>query len=172
MQGFIFSTLLGVSVFLGSVDVQAQAKAKPKAPAGKAALTITSATSRSFISGSGEHPHSDIRIALVWKSATPPQDIYYRQDAAHWLKCKITSPQQRPFGGGPNDYMVVEMRTAPAAMKAGGTYNLTPEEIPSDVQPEAVKKMPAGAIFYKLQGSNTWQYVKANMKKLPDVKRP
>jgi hypothetical protein len=140
---------------------------------GGAPFVVTKATTRNSISTSGRgHNETETRFSIVWKSKAHPKGIFYRPDPAHWLMCKITRPEKRPFGGGPNDYMLVDVVAAPSSLKAGESLDLTPEEYPSEVQPEAVKSMPAGALFYQLANSNKWQTVKVKMTRLPDVKRP
>jgi hypothetical protein len=175
MQRFVFSALLGISILTLSADSafsQTKAKAKPKAKtAAKPAMTITEATSRTITYLSNkDHPHTDIRMKGVWNSSTPPKEIFYRADAAHWLKCRTTISKTRPFLGG--NQMVVDENVRPESFQAGQLFNLKPEENPSEVQPDEVKKMPAGAIFYQLKGSTTWQYVKVKLKVMPEVKHP
>jgi hypothetical protein len=160
-----------VSIFLAggfSVSVYAQ-----KASAKSTLLVVNKATVQNIISISGKEPTETERaINITWKSATPPQAIFYRPDAAHWLKCRALRSEKRPFGGGPNDFMVVEVNTALQNIKSGDVITLRPEHHPSEVQPGAVKSMPAGALFIQLKGAKSWQVVKVNVTKLPDQKHP
>lgn len=162
--------LLTCALLAGSV---AYAQKGKNASGTSGALTVTRATSRNVVSVSGrDHTESETQFGIIWKGTKPPKNIYYRPDASHWLKCKATRGEKRPFGGGPNDYMMVEVNTSAAALKAGDNVTLVPEHYPSEVQPDAVKSMATGALFYQLTGSNTWQSVKVNVTKLPDLKKP
>jgi hypothetical protein len=170
MKLFLSFAFLSCALLAGNV-VNAQ-KAKTAGSSGSD-LTVNRATTRNIVSASGrQHTESETSFNITWKGAKAPKNIYYRPDAAHWLKCKATKSQKRPFGGGPNDYMMVEVNTNVATAKAGDNINLVPEEYPSDVQPTAVKSMSTGALFYQLLGSNTWQSVKVTITKLPDLKTP
>jgi hypothetical protein len=165
-----FSIALLTCALLAGSGAYAQ---KGKGASAATALTVNRATTRNTVSVSGrDHTESETQFSIIWKGSKAPKNIYYRPDAAHWLKCKATRAEKRPFGGGPNDYMMVDVNTNVAALKAGDNVNLVPEHYPSEVQPIAVKSMPTGALFYQLVGSNTWQSVKVNITKLPDLKKP
>ncbi len=164
--------LLSILLSAGILAVSAAAKSQT--------LTIKQATSRGSVTkgaaaGKDSHGHDhaherrDVRFTIVWNDATPPAAIYYRMDAAHWLKCKATRPERRTFGGGPNDFMMVENHISISEIRKGESINLMVEEAPSDVQPEAVKKMPSGALFYQISGSDKWYAQKVTVNKLADV---
>jgi len=162
--------LLTCALLAGSAAYAQKGKGAAKS---SASLTVTKATHRNIVSTSGRnHTEEETQFSIVWKGSKPPKNFYYRPDAAHWLKCKATRSEKRPFGGGPNDYMMVEVNANPATLKSGDNVNLIPEHYPSDVQPNAVKSMSTGALFYQIVGSDTWQSVKVNITKLPDLKTP
>lgn len=163
MKHTLLKAALGVCILTAAALTEANAQA----------ITVKRATmQRELSTREPQHNHSDTKIEIIWNSQTPPKDIFFRADAAHWLKCKITRSERRPFGGGPNDYAIVENRAQPETLKKGEALTLRPEDYPSDVQPDAVKKMPAGALFYQLQGSNKWVAEKVKMTKLPDAHIP
>lgn len=161
------SLLLG-----GSLTVSAQ-KNKGKVRSSAAAFVVNKATTRKTVSISGHsHEETETSFSITWKSAVPAQEIFYRPDAAHWLKCKATRSEKRSFGGSPNDYMMVDVNIPFTSVKPGDNINLTPEKYPSEVQPNEVKSMPAGALCYQPVNSKKWQVLKVNVTKLPDFKRP
>ncbi len=163
MKHTFIKAAMGLCIFATGLSVEAGAQA----------ITVKRATTQREISTrEPQHNHNDTKIEIVWNSPMPPKDIFFRADAAHWLKCRITRSERRAFGGGPNDYALIENRAQPETLKKGEALTLRPEQFPSDVQPEAVKKMPASALFYQLQGSNKWMAQKVNMTKLPDAHVP
>lgn len=170
MKRFLFFAAAGCLLLSGNYNGPALAQ---KGKGASAPVVVNKATSRTTISISGkEHPHTETKFSVTWNSSTPPKAFYYRPDPAHWLLCKATKTERRPFGSGPTDFMEMDVWTRVTDLKSGDMINLKPEEHPSDIQPDAVKKMPAGALFYQLKNSNKWQYVKVSITKLPDAKRP
>ncbi len=161
MKRTIFQAILGLCLTGAAGNAAAQA------------ITVKRATVQSEVSTSHpEHGHADRRAEIVWNSATPPSEIYYRPDAAHWLNCKAIRQERRPFGGGPNDYMVMDNHAPLKTFKKGEALILRPEAMPSDMQPDEVKKLATGALFYKLEGSGKWITQKITFKKLPDLRVP
>lgn len=166
-----FAAATAILLLSDSAATFAQPKGKVKATS--APFTVKNATTRRTISAGGrEDVHTDVKITIVWNSKDVPTSMFYRADAAHWLKCKAIRPEKRPFSSGPNDYMVMEVHARFESFKPGQEIGLIPEEFPSDVQPNAVKSMPVGAVYYQMGNSKTWQYVKVKMTKLPDLRQP
>lgn len=172
MKRILFLTT--ITGFLLSANFAAPAfgqKAKGVNKASSTALTVNSATARRNIlkEGNKVHIEAEYLFKIVWNSATPPKEMYFRTPDNEWLKCKASRGEKRPFGGGPNDFMVVEKHASLESFKAGEHITLMPERHQNEIQPGATKAMPSSALYFQLNNSNSWQTVKVKLTKLPDL---
>jgi hypothetical protein len=144
---------------------------KSNSGAGTDAFSVGKITARPVPGGDEHgHPSAEVTFDIVWNSKTPPDAIFYRSGKSQWLACKPTRPEKRPFGGGPNDFMVVYMKVPMRDIKPGDKLTLTVARHGHDPVPTQLKNMSGDALYYRLAGSEKWQVKKVNVPKLPATK--
>lgn len=166
----LFFFAAAVCLALGGTSGNCLAQSAKASAKSTDALTVVKSSVRRVPSTAG---HADVETSfeIVWNSSTPPQAIYYRRGKSQWLKCKPSRPEKRPFGGGPNDFMVVYMSIPFAGFRQGEQLTLTAERHTDDALPAAVRNMPPDALYYQLANSPKWHAKKVNVAKLPPVKK-
>lgn len=134
------------------------------------ALTVSKTLVRPVPGARPNETATEVTFEIVWHSKTPPEAIFYRRGATQWLDCKATKPEKRPFGGGPNDFMLIYMGVPFSGIKAGDHLTLTTGRHGHDPMPPEVKKMSGDALYYQLAGSSKWYLKKVGVPKLPAAK--
>lgn len=119
-------------------------------------------------------PTTAKRILIVWKSSTPPHQIFWR-GADGWTDCVVAiarknSNKHPKYEFGETWYDTQE--TTPDKVKKGDTLELTPMYGGKNTIPTEVTAAMKNRVFFKTEKSQ-WMFLPVNTcKKRPDIAMP